>query len=131
MIADWVYDYIGLQYKDQGRDRTGLDCWGLVRLVLFEQFDIDLPSYTEEYEDPKTMEKAIEEHTKDLPFEKVETGELGDVVVLRQFGNNSHVGLFVGDNKIMHVQKGIGSVLADVNDARWRRRIIGIYRYKK
>jgi len=33
----WAAEYIGLPYKDGGRDRAGIDCWGLLRLVRMER----------------------------------------------------------------------------------------------
>lgn len=39
-------DYIGIQYEDGARGPDKLDCWGLVRLVRHEIFDLPLlPSF--------------------------------------------------------------------------------------
>lgn len=50
------YDnYIGLPYKENGRDDSGIDCWGLARKFYKDELAIDLPSYVDLYtgsEDP-------------------------------------------------------------------------------
>lgn len=48
-VPIWAGRYIGLPFTEHGRDRGGIDCWGLARLVLLEQFDISLPSLAHEY----------------------------------------------------------------------------------
>jgi len=42
---EWLNDYVGLPYKLNGRDRLGLDCWGLLCLVWREQRGIELPDF--------------------------------------------------------------------------------------
>lgn len=41
MINDWLR----IPYRDHGRDWTGCDCWGLVRMVRFALRGDFLPSY--------------------------------------------------------------------------------------
>lgn len=48
-VPIWAGRYIGLPFAEHGRDRSGIDCWGLVRLALLEQFSISVPSLAHEY----------------------------------------------------------------------------------
>lgn len=131
-IPIWVGHYIGLSFKGHGRDRKGVDCWGLVRLVMAEQFGISLPSYATQYESTAREDQLaplIEEERK--WWIPVETGDerLGDVVVLRMRGQPIHVGLVIEQGRMLHAEVGIGSVLDSYKSARWSLRVTGFYRY--
>src|SRR5690606_24777470 len=54
----------------------------------------------------------------------------GDVVVLRVRGRPMHVGLVLGDGQMLHVEKGIDSVIERYTGAGWQSRVFGFYRYK-
>lgn len=62
----WADGYVGLPFKKMGRDRSGLDCWGLVRLILDEQAGVLLPAYSED--DPDGW--SIESHA--IAYKKVD-----------------------------------------------------------
>lgn len=44
-MSAWANDYVGIPYVVNGRDRTGLDCWGLLILAFREQRGIELPDW--------------------------------------------------------------------------------------
>lgn len=43
-MTHWATRFIGLPYLPGGRERDGVDCWGLLRLVYWEERHILLPS---------------------------------------------------------------------------------------
>src|SRR5262249_15997138 len=48
-VPEWIAGYVGLPFRSLGRDRDGLDCWGLVHLVYREVFRLEVPAYSEDY----------------------------------------------------------------------------------
>ena len=56
-------DYTEICFKEKGRDRDGVDCWGLVYLIYKECMGIDLPTYSGEYsssEDAEELSRLIQ-----------------------------------------------------------------------
>jgi len=132
-VPFWAGYYIGLPFLDHGRDRAGVDCWGLVRLVMAEQFGIALPSFVYEYQRTTQVEKISALIERESPkWKQIEIGAeaCGDVAVLRVRGKPMHVGIVLGDQQMLHIELGINSVIERYVGPRWADRIHGFYRYR-
>lgn len=129
-----VAPYVGLPFLAHGRDRAGLDCWGLVRLVLAEQRGFTLPSYAEGYatttdrvEIPKLVAGEIANDWTEIPATDAQPF---DVVLLRVLGQPLHVGLVVAPPQFLHVMTGLNACLDDWSRPHWNRRVLGFYRHR-
>jgi cell wall-associated NlpC family hydrolase len=126
----WCTQYVGLPFKDLGRDRGGLDCWGLVRLVLAEQFGItNLHDYSDRYtsdRDPAAADLVASERAR---WTAVTDPHPGDVAVFRVAGRPWHVGLVVAPGVMLTTARGTGAVLDRLDAFRWLGRLDGYYRH--
>ena len=133
-IPLWAGRYIGLPFRDHGRDRAGLDCWGLVRLGLSEQFGHMLPSLAADYPHSRAVETIDKVIRREIPlWNDIAAGaeKAGDVIVLRLGGKPLHVGTVLGDRHMLHIETGINSAIERYDGTRWKDRVFGFYRYKK
>ena len=131
-----VSEYIGIPFVDLGRDREGLDCWGLFRLVLQEQLGIELPSFIEVYEGETSnwehLGRAITGRIAQVGWEPVPAGQEqpGDGVLCRLRGEPMHVGVVVRPGIMIHTHRGTNACLEPYRRAQWRSRILGFYRHR-
>lgn len=130
-IPIWAGRYIGIPFKIHGRDRSGLDCWGLVRLITAEQFGIASPSFKTEYKnagDHESIRKLIERETEKRTDVEIGTEKLGDLVVFSWRGVPFHIGLVLGDGCMLHIEKNTDSAIERYNGPRWGDKIYGIFK---
>jgi murein DD-endopeptidase / murein LD-carboxypeptidase len=124
--------YIGIPWRDRGRDRAGCDCYGLVWMVLREQCGIELPSYAADY---ATAADQIE-IARMLAGECAARGEAvtagqenrGDLIMLRIGRHECHVGLVVNPRLMLNVRRGVNSCLERYDAPMWRERVAGFWR---
>jgi hypothetical protein len=121
--------YIGLPYATNGRDESGIDCWGLVRLFYKQEYNIDLPSYTEEYDGAYDTRILQMMDLYKNNWAQVQSPEVGSVIVFNILGEPFHVGIYIGEDKFIHARDGMDSVVESVNSPRWNKRIEGYYKY--
>jgi hypothetical protein len=129
----WYNKYVGIPYTELGRDKTGVDCWGLARLVYREEFGTELPDFSELYtttSDQDLTSSLIEQYRDG--WELVQDMVPGDLVCFRILGHISHIGIYVGDSKFIHAREGIDQVVVEsLNSTQWQHRVAGFYRYTK
>ena len=133
MRPTWITDYLKLPFVDRGRDRAGLDCYGLVRLIYAEQRGILLPSYTEGYltGQDRTEIQALSRgaravHWRPIPLADI---QLFDGLILRIAGAPIHFGMALDAEYFIHTMQGTCSVLERWQSLTWRHRLVETVRY--
>jgi hypothetical protein len=88
--------WLGIPYKIRGRDRSGVDCFGLAFLVYREAFDLDLPNYSWVHSlDRLECEAAFAEGALSWIEVPLSEARWPDVVSIIRDGIACHCGLFV------------------------------------
>lgn len=131
-IPIWVNDYVGIEFVEHGRTMLGLDCWGLVCKVYQDQFGIELPSYSSNYETTKagkTIQSIMDLESKKWTAINGDDIQLGDIAVFAMGGFNSHVGIIVSNDSILHIEKNTDSVVERFKAPKWGRRLRAFYRH--
>jgi len=121
-MSHWARNYIGLPHCHGGRDRSGLDCWGLVTLVYEEVLGImlpELPGITTQGVFAVSREIATQRTAGWTRIERpIECGIVG----MSHNHALHHVGIWTDADggKVIHCWKS--SVVADTLDAlkRWK-----------
>lgn len=131
MKKDWTNKYIGIPFLDKGRDTAGIDCWGLARLIYKEELNIDLPSFSDNYEadDSFRMQELIAQYKEG--WEQVNSPSEGDIVLFRILGYESHIGVVVNSQQFIHARDGQDSAIESFDKATWKSRIVGYFKYKE
>ena len=127
-----IDQYITIPYKDGGRDRSGIDCFGLVILVEREVFGIELDDLLyRSSEDFDSNSHLVDAHRATIEAELVNDPEEGDLVLVRYNGLACHVGVYVEPRCVLHSVSGLGTVCEKLDSPRIRHRVEGFYRVSK
>jgi len=125
----WSNKYVDIPYQEKGRDHSGVDCWGLVRLVYDEQFNVKLPSFSSEYHENDTLriQELFAQYKEG--WEVVTEPSEGIVVLFRVRGTESHIGIAVSPTQFLHAREGYSSAIENFSSIQWKNRILGYYKY--
>lgn len=122
---DFPYDdLIGIPFVDGGRDRNGLDCWGLVK-EAFRRQGCHVPDYRIAAKRAADISREMKNQEDDWIYLKEPA--VGCLVLLRLTAGcwANHVGIYLGEGKFLHAYLATGVCIDRLS--RWRSRIVGFY----
>lgn len=111
-----------------GRPYEELNCWGLTVKFYSLVLKTELSGI---YDGPEIGRS----HTENLiysnkgEFERVDVPQFGDIILIRLYGFESHIAVYLDNGLMLHTSKNTGSVIE--NTARWKNLIVGYYRIGK
>ena len=112
-----------------GTPYSKLDCWGVVVSFYKSFFGLELaPYYSEIPSTPTEAESLVRHAMKD--FEKASTPDMriGDILLIKLLGYESHIAVYLGEGKILHTNHKTGCVVDSFS--RWEKMVVGVYRTK-
>lgn len=109
-----VHDFVGKTWAE-------LPCWDLV-VVWYAAQGITLRSYTDYWMSNAPTDAALNE------WMPVQEPQKGDILAMNLTGRAAdHVGIYLGGGKFLHSTEYAGVCIEQLE--RYRRRVMGIYRY--
>lgn len=126
-VIDAARACLGTPFLHQGRvPGVGLDCLGLVVVAYrANHFKInDRIDYTLQ-PDGTALQQGLAQHGEMVD----DVWTPADVMLFRLSQGPQHVGLYVGENRIIHAYLPAGRVVEISLTPNWRRRVCGVYRF--
>lgn len=107
--------WLGTPYRYGGNTRSGVDCSGFVLQVYNNALDIKLP---------RNSAKQYEFCSQVKPSDLI-AGDLVFFATSRGSSGVSHVGLYVGDGKMIHASSSKGVIVTNITDDYYKRTFVG------
>lgn len=93
-----------------------------------DQFGLDLKHFWEGGEVPGRQEVASLIVTNKGEFVPVTEPKFGDIVIIRLYGVECHMGVYIEGGKFLHAARNIGSLLDRLE--RYSKMLAGYYRHR-
>jgi lipoprotein Spr len=106
-----IHAWWGTPYKIGGMTQRGVDCSAFVQTVMAGSYELALPR------------TAKEQKEVAAPVERSDLRE-GDLVFFNTRGGVSHVGIYLHNNKFVHVSTSAGVIISDLSEAYWAKRYL-------
>jgi len=134
-MSHWSQQFVGLPWRPGGRDKSGVDCYGLIALAYRHVARIELDPLNGLYataEEREDIAAIVAGEAARGPWVIIPEGlerEL-DVLLFRCAGLQSHAGVAAGRGLMLHATAGQPSGIVRYRDGKWRPRFCGAFRHR-
>lgn len=118
-----IKDLIGIPYKVHGRDKDGMDCYGLA-IEVMKRCGITLPDVFYDDIEQNTCEK-IRILNNGLPLKKMQKPCENCIIVMNTKGYESHIAVYLGEGMLIHSVRNLGVVYEPLR--RYEKRVTEYY----
>lgn len=114
-LIDGAYGWIGTPYRYGGTERSGADCSGFLQRLFADVAAVSLPRNS----------RKQAEACRPVARERLQPGDLVFFNGSRVGGDIGHVGLYVGDDRMIHASSSRGVIVTDITADYYSRRYCG------
>jgi cell wall-associated NlpC family hydrolase len=116
--------YLLYRYKENARGEDNfIDCYGLFLMIQREEFGKILPDFNSYESSPVSRNQTLSSSLFNYPARRAYIDMEGYGVVIESGGVDSHIGVCIGDNKIIHCTEKRGVIIEDILEPHLRGRI--------
>ncbi len=115
-IVDLAESWIGVPYSYGGDTKNGVDCSAFVQLI-YSEMGIELP---------RTSKQQFDYTSKVDYNEK----QVGDLIFFKNKNTVNHVGLYIGNNVMIHSSTSKGVIKQSLSDPYYQKKYAGTGRIK-
>lgn len=111
-LIDGAYRWIGTPYRYGGTERSGADCSGFLQRLFADIAAVSLPRNT----------RKQAEYCRLVPRRMLQPGDLVFFDGSRVGSGIGHVGLYIGDDRMIHASSSRGVTVSDIGQRYYRER---------
>ena len=115
-IIDIAESWIGVPYSYGGDSRNGVDCSAFVKLI-YSEMGIELPRTSVQQYD----------YARKVDYDEK---QIGDLIFFKNKNSVNHVGLYVGNNYMIHSSTSKGVIRQSLADPYYQKKYAGTGRIK-
>lgn len=112
-LYELIHDWIGVPHKDNGCSKSGTDCSCFIKMLLTEVYRKDVGRSSHEMFTKTQRIESKDLREGDLVFFKIKSVKV------------SHVGLYLNENKFVHVSSSKGVMISGLDETYFKNSFVG------
>ena len=104
--------YIGVPWVSGGKSIKGFDCWGMVQHWYQTRLNKKLPDTPTDPKDLLAVARKMESEQNSERWAEISEPTRNCVVAMGKNSKVSHVGIYIGDDLVLHCSREAGKCVA-------------------